>query len=72
MRYRFHVAIEIGPRQSNTLEVRAQGSHFVFFVNGAQVGTADDTTLPRVGEIALRAAGNAEVVFTDLTITAVD
>lgn len=72
VRYRFHLAIEIGPRQSNTLEVRMQGSHFVFFVNGAQVGTADDTTLPRAGEVALQAAGNAEVVFTDLTIAAVD
>jgi hypothetical protein len=72
VRYRFHVAIEIGPRQSNTLEVRVQGSHFVFFVNGAQVGTADDTTLPRAGEVALQAAADTEVVFTDLTITSVD
>jgi hypothetical protein len=61
-----NAAIQGGLNTSNTLEVQAKGSHFTFFVNGVQVGTADDTSYA-TGEIALAGTGS-EVVFRDLTI----
>ncbi|HEX5546291.1 MAG TPA: hypothetical protein VFX24_02720, partial [Ktedonobacterales bacterium] len=38
-------AIKPGLDTTNTIEVRATGPHFVFFVNGTQVGSYDDTAL---------------------------
>ena len=61
-------AIKTGLNQSNTISVQAKGSHFVFSVNGAQVGTADDSTFTS-GETGLSGNDNIEVVYTNLIIS---
>jgi hypothetical protein len=63
-----NAAILKGLNQENTLSVTAQGSHFVFSVNGTQVGTADDTTFT-TGETGLLGNDGIEVVFTNLIIS---
>ena len=60
-------AIKTGLNQSNTISVQAKGSHFVFSVNGTQVGTADDSTFTS-GETGLSGNDNIEVVYTNLVI----
>lgn len=61
-------AITAGLNQVNTISVQAQGSHFVFKVNGAQVGTADDTTFT-TGDTGLSGNDNTEIVYTNLSIS---
>ena len=61
-------AIKTGLNQPNTISVQAKGSHFVFSVNGTQVGTADDSTFTS-GETGLSGNDNVEVVYTNLKIT---
>jgi hypothetical protein len=61
-------AIHTGLSAANTLEVRAVGSHFDFFVNGTKVGQADDSTYP-IGLQALIGEYGIEVVFSNLKIT---
>ena len=61
-------AIIAGLNQANTLSVQAKGSHFVFSINGTQVGTADDSTFPS-GETGLSGNDNIEVVYTNLIIS---
>ncbi|HKW19842.1 MAG TPA: hypothetical protein VJO13_00600 [Ktedonobacterales bacterium] len=60
-------AIKTGLNQVNTLAVQAQGSHFVFSVNGTQVGTADDSTFTS-GDTGLIGNDGIEVVFSSLSI----
>lgn len=60
-------AIKTGLNQSNTLSVQAKGSHFVFSVNGTQVGTADDSTFTS-GETGLCGSDSIEVVYSNLSI----
>ncbi|HEX5159417.1 MAG TPA: hypothetical protein VFW17_19565 [Ktedonobacterales bacterium] len=60
-------AIKTGLNQVNTLAVQAQGSHFVFSVNGTQVGTADDSTFTS-GDTGLIGNDGIEVVFSNLSI----
>lgn len=60
-------AIQTGLNTTNDVEVVASGSHFVFFVNGTQVGSADDSTFAS-GEVGLSGADGAEVVFSDMII----
>ncbi|HEU5349332.1 MAG TPA: hypothetical protein VFU63_12050, partial [Ktedonobacterales bacterium] len=60
-------AIKNGLNQTNTLSVQANGSHFVFSINGKQVGTADDTTFS-AGETGLVGYEGIEVVFSNLAI----
>lgn len=60
-------AIKTGLNQSNTLSVTAKGSHFVFVVNGTQVGAADDTTFTS-GDTGLSGNDGVEVVFSGLSI----
>ncbi len=65
-------AIRSGLGVNNTIEVRAMGSHFVFFVNGTQVGNYDDTALT-FGKVSLIATGaSIDCAFTDLVITRPD
>lgn len=65
-------AIRPGLGVNNTIEVRAVGSHFVFFVNGTQVGTYDDTALT-FGKLSLIATGaSIDCAFTNLVITRPD
>jgi hypothetical protein len=54
---------------TNTLTVQAEGSHFVFFINGTQVGEADDSTFA-TGAVGLFADSNTEVAYTNFEITA--
>ncbi|HKT38597.1 MAG TPA: hypothetical protein VJR48_09510 [Ktedonobacterales bacterium] len=63
-----NAAIVSGLNKVNTLSVQAQGSHFVFSVNGTQVGTADDTTFT-TGDTGLSGNDGIEVVFTNLLIS---
>lgn len=64
-----NAAIKRGLDVSNTLLVQAKGSHFVFFVNGIQVGQADESTYAN-GEIGLTATGaGTEVAFNNIKIT---
>lgn len=65
--YTPNAAIHGGYNVENTLEVQAIGSHFEFFVNGTQVGQADDTWF-QVGEVGLTGDQDIEVVFTNITI----
>ena len=60
-------AIKTGLNQANTLSVQAQGSHFVFSVNGTQVGTADDSTFTS-GDTGLIGYDGIEVVFSNLSV----
>jgi len=62
-----NTAIKTGLNQVNTLSVQAQGSHFVFSVNGTQVGSADDSTFTS-GDIGLIGNDGIEVVFSNLSI----
>ena len=65
-----NAAIKGGLNTVNTLLVQAKGAHFVFFVNGAQVGEADDSTFAS-GQSGLAAGGEgAEVAFNNFQITA--
>ena len=52
---------------SNRLEVTARGSHFDFFINDTQVGSATDTSYS-TGIFGLVGTANADVVFTDLNV----
>ena len=64
-------AINGGLNTINSLSVIAQGSHFVFFINGTQVGEADDTTFS-TGKAGLRVGDEGvEVAFNYFQVTAV-
>jgi len=63
-----NAAIKSGLSVTNHLEVRAAGSHFDFFVNGAKVGFHDDPSYAS-GTPGLSGAKNAEVVYTNFTVT---
>lgn len=62
--------IQGGLNTTNTLLVQAKGSHFVFYVNGTNVGEADDSTF-NTGLSGLVAQGSIEVAYTNFQITAV-
>jgi hypothetical protein len=62
-----NAAIKTGLNQVNTLSVQAQGSHFVFSVNGTQLGSSDDSTFTS-GDTGLIGNDGIEVVFTNLSI----
>jgi hypothetical protein len=66
--YTANSAIHGGLHTVNTLEVSAVGSVFTFFVNGTQVGTANDSMLT-FGAVGLAGDDNSEVVFTNVKIT---
>jgi len=61
-------AITGGLNATNTLEVRAVGSHFDFYVNGTKVGGVDDASFA-AGEVGLSSDTGIEVVYTNLKIT---
>ncbi len=65
-----NAAIKGGLNTVNTLAVQAKGTHFVFLVNGTQVGQADDATFAR-GQVGLAAGGEGvEAAFNNIEITA--
>jgi hypothetical protein len=61
-------AIKQGLNAQNTLEVRAQGTHFTFFVNGTQVGQADDSSLAKAGALGVAGHDDIEVIFTTFSL----
>ncbi len=61
-------AIHTGLNAVNTLAVDAQNTHFAFFINGTQVGEADDSSIIS-GETALNVSPDTECVFTDFLLT---
>lgn len=62
-----HSAIKRGLNATNTLSVTASSTHFLFFVNGTQVGQADDSTFSS-GYCGVEGDDHLEVVFTNFTI----
>lgn len=60
-------SIHAGLNVVNTLEVRAKGAHFDFWINGAKVGQFDDSTYAS-GLVGLACSDNTECVFSNLTI----
>jgi hypothetical protein len=60
-------AIHQGVNAVNTLKVLAVHTHFTFFVNGTQVGEADDSTFSD-GLCGVAGATNGEIVFTNFTV----
>lgn len=61
--------ITAGYNSSNTISVSATGSHFVFFINGAQVGEATDTTFAAGSAGLINTSGNMQVVYNDFTVS---
>jgi hypothetical protein len=62
-------AIHAGLNATNVLKVQARGGHYDFFINGTKVGEVDDSA-HLSGEVGLDGDYNAEVVFSNLLITA--
>jgi hypothetical protein len=60
-------AILPGIGASNRLEVAARGPRFDFFIDGAQVGSATDTSYS-AGIFGLAGTANADILFTDLNV----
>jgi hypothetical protein len=65
--YTSNNAVNGGLTATNLLRVQAIGSHFAFFINGTQVGQADDSSYTS-GFIGLGVESGIEAVFTNLTI----
>jgi len=63
-----NTAIKGGLNVTNTLLLRAKGSHFDFYINGTKVGQADDSTYPS-GKIGLSAVQNMQAVFNNIKVT---
>ena len=61
-------SINKGLFHSNTLQVRATGSHFEFFVNNVKVGQANDSSYAQ-GTIGLGSNDQLEVVYTNFILT---
>ncbi len=68
--YQSDAAIQTGSGVTNEMRVLAVGSHFVFYVNGQQVGVADDSTFTS-GGVGLANDDNdvtSDIVFTSLMV----
>jgi hypothetical protein len=63
-----NAAIKSGLGAVNRMEVRLHGSHFDLFVNGTQVGSADDGSYSE-GKVGLVGDQNMSAVYTDFSIT---
>ncbi|HEU0026861.1 MAG TPA: hypothetical protein VFQ25_07065 [Ktedonobacterales bacterium] len=70
-------AIHTGLDAANTLEVRFKGSRLTFLINGQQVGSVTDSSLPAQGTASdpgsnvgdgLVGSGGATIVFTNYTL----
>lgn len=62
-------AIQTGASATNQMRVLAVGSHFVFYINGQQVGVVDDSTFTS-GTVGLAnddSASTSEIVFTNFS-----
>jgi hypothetical protein len=63
----YDAAIHAGATASNTFEVRTRGTHFDFFINGASVGHADDSSFAS-GVCGVAGVNQGETVFTNFLI----
>jgi hypothetical protein len=61
-------SIHRGLHQSNTLQVRATGQHFEFFVNDVKVGQVNDSSYAQ-GIIGLGGNDQLEVVYSNFILT---
>jgi hypothetical protein len=61
-------AINTGLNSSNTLQVKAVGQNYTFFVNGVQVGQFADTTYTAAGSWGLSGSDGLEVVYTHFSL----
>jgi hypothetical protein len=62
------IAIKTDAGAKNTLQVKMNGSHFTFAINGMQVAQADDAEFA-AGAVGLTGYTGLKVVYTDFTIT---
>ena len=60
--------IKGGQNASNTILVRMRGSHFTFFVNGVQVGQADDGAYARGTLGLVNIVSRLQVIYNDFTV----
>ena len=60
-------AILLGINTLNTIEVRAKGTHFDFYVNGVAVKSTDDSTYAS-GQWGLAAPQGIEAVYTNIAL----
>jgi hypothetical protein len=61
-------ALRTGIGAPNTLTVQMMGSHFTFSANGTTLGSVDDAAVP-LGVVALTGDDEADMLFTDVTIS---
>ncbi|MEO7000245.1 MAG: protein kinase [Ktedonobacterales bacterium] len=61
--------IAVGPNVSNTITVRAIGSHFVFYINGAQVGQVDNNAYSLGGVGLITTDNSLHVVYNNFLVT---
>ena len=68
--FKSDATIRTGAGASNTLRVLVVGSHFVCYVNGQQVGVADDSTFSTgaVGLVNADSVTTTDVAFTDFSV----
>jgi hypothetical protein len=68
--YQSSAVIQTGAGATNEMRVLAVGSHFVFYVNGQQVGVADDSTFTSggVGLANDDSDAKSDIVFTNLKV----
>lgn len=65
--YTANAAIHPNLNVSNSLKVDMRGSHFIFYVNGTQVGDATDATYTS-GKVGVDGGSGIEVVFASFQI----
>ncbi|MGH2516997.1 MAG: family 16 glycoside hydrolase [Ktedonobacterales bacterium] len=63
-------AVHSGLNTANTLTVTMKGTHFVFSVNGTQVGDATDSAYAN-GKIGISAGQGTEIVYSNFAIASV-
>ena len=61
-------AIHTGLNTSNTMQVKALGQNYTFFVNGTQVGQFADTTYTAAGSWGLRGEDGIDVAYTNFSL----
>jgi hypothetical protein len=61
-------AVATGANAVNTLKITQSGAQMNFYVNGTQVGSANDATLS-TGGIALQVGTNTSMVFNNFVLT---
>ena len=61
--------IKVASGMWHTLDLRADGSHFMVSFDGTQMFTADDTTFPEGGKIALWTKADSVTLFDRIELT---